>query len=501
MGMNQELDVHVPAGWVLTALAGGTLIVAYPLLDGMIQGAAFLGTVFLGVGSVIAAVRRATARRRAWWTLAAAAVFMALGEALWTTQELVLGTIPFPSPADAGYLAGTATLTVALLLLGWQPGRARRVETLLDVGVLTVAGGLLLWVVVIDRVLRSSELGPLATAIAAASPLLDVGLVAVLVALLLVPRDRRPVLVLFAAAGAAATIGDSLYALEVIGVRTAATELAPLGWMGTYVLLAVGAQHPSAATLGADRSPVDVLPPPRRILWLWAVAVAATAAVVTPTLLPDATAWSGDSRRDLVAALVAAVIMGTLVVARSAVTATALAHTLTERRQLERQLIHQAEHDALTGLANRRRFAEQAAVRAGRPGTGVIFLDLDGFKDINDEHGHAAGDELLRIVAARLEGALRGGALLARLGGDEFAVLLDETDQRSAEVVADRLVAAIAEPIGLGGTVGQVRVGASVGVAIASADDPAGRDLVHDADIAMYAVKRRGSDQSAAATS
>ena len=125
--------------------------------------------------------------------------------------------------------------------------------------------------------------------------------------------------------------------------------------------------------------------------------------------------------------------------------------------------VHRALHDPLTELPNRSLFvdrlrqAEQRAVRSGTA-VGVLFLDLDGFKTINDSLGHARGDELLIAVAARLSEALRAGDTAARLGGDEFSVLIDGlTDEREAVLVAQRMLDALRTPVDLGGHAVTVR--------------------------------------------
>ena len=172
-----------------------------------------------------------------------------------------------------------------------------------------------------------------------------------------------------------------------------------------------------------------------------------------------------------------------------------LVEDVTARKQAEEALRHRALHDALTGLPNRDLFADRlrhalaAATRSGSS-VGVVYLDLDGFKAVNDECGHAAGDELLQQVSARLSGALRPGDTLARLGGDEFAVVCVDVGQpHHAEAVAQRVLAVLAAPLPLAS--GVVTVGASLGVAVSGPASTA-EDLVARADEAMYAAKRAG---------
>ena len=174
---------------------------------------------------------------------------------------------------------------------------------------------------------------------------------------------------------------------------------------------------------------------------------------------------------------------------------------VTGRRRVEAQLRHQALHDQLTGLPNRTLFedrVDQALQRAARQGTtiSVLYLDLDGFKAINDSFGHAAGDELLRTVAARLDESLRGADAAARLGGDEFACLVDGLDDRSdALSIARRVAASVGRPVTLEGR--EITVRPSIGIAHSTGAPIGAEQLIHNADLAMYESKAEGRGQLA----
>jgi diguanylate cyclase (GGDEF)-like protein/PAS domain S-box-containing protein len=176
--------------------------------------------------------------------------------------------------------------------------------------------------------------------------------------------------------------------------------------------------------------------------------------------------------------------------------AQAVLRDITQRKALERQLVHQAFHDALTGLANRALFLDRlghALARAGRQEEtlAVLFVDLDGFKVVNDSLGHAAGDALLGAVAARLRACARAGDTVARLGGDEFVLLLEGlADGDEAARAARRIAAALAPAFAVDGQ--ELFVTASVGVALNTPDHDGAEALLRDADIAMYRAKRAG---------
>jgi diguanylate cyclase (GGDEF)-like protein len=168
-----------------------------------------------------------------------------------------------------------------------------------------------------------------------------------------------------------------------------------------------------------------------------------------------------------------------------------------ERKRLEYALTRQAYSDALTGLPNRVLFqarVEQALRQQGRTQNGValLFCDLDGFKAVNDVQGHAAGDHLLKVVAARLTQCVRPYDTVARLGGDEFAVLLTgpEVEQVAVEI-AERIAALIAEPIPLPDR--SAHVGTSIGLAVSTAWVSDADTLLRQADLAMYEAKRRAT--------
>ncbi len=169
---------------------------------------------------------------------------------------------------------------------------------------------------------------------------------------------------------------------------------------------------------------------------------------------------------------------------------------ISERKQLEQQLLHQAFHDALTGLPNRNLFLDRtrhALKRSRRVDqvVAVLFLDLDNFKIVNDSLGHDIGDQLLVAIGERILACLREGDTAARLGGDEFAILLEHLATcQDAAGVASRLLDELRRPIYLDGH--EMFVTPSIGIALSTSSNDLAENLLRDADVAMYTAKRNG---------
>jgi diguanylate cyclase (GGDEF)-like protein/PAS domain S-box-containing protein len=172
---------------------------------------------------------------------------------------------------------------------------------------------------------------------------------------------------------------------------------------------------------------------------------------------------------------------------------------VTERRQAEAKITHIAQHDALTGLANRAHFLNSAhkhleqARREGSP-FNILMIDLDGFKSVNDSLGHPIGDTLLKAVAGRLKDCVREADLVARLGGDEFVILQTarEEQREQAADLARRVLKIVSAPYDVAGH--QAIIGASIGIALAPADGSTADELLKKADLALYKAKYKGRD-------
>ena len=173
-----------------------------------------------------------------------------------------------------------------------------------------------------------------------------------------------------------------------------------------------------------------------------------------------------------------------------------LAHDITDLKRAQNRLEYEATHDALTGLPNRAMFlevGEQALGRAERhkATTAVLFLDLDGFKEVNDSLGHDAGDRVLVEIGRNLRVSVRTGDLVARLGGDEFCVLCENVESQAEMLeLGQRICNTMALPMSVHGR--EVKLGASIGVALDTGGAAKIGNLLRQADVALYRAKRAG---------
>jgi diguanylate cyclase (GGDEF)-like protein len=202
--------------------------------------------------------------------------------------------------------------------------------------------------------------------------------------------------------------------------------------------------------------------------------------------------WVTGSPIDVPVIALGCVVLFLLVIARLSGVVRDLRSTLHQRQRLEEELQRRALHDPLTGLANRVLFADRLdhALAQRDERVAALFLDLDDFKTINDNHGHQAGDELLVAIAEALRRTVRPGDTVARLGGDEFAVLIERgATEGTARVLAERLLRAVRAPVRVAGRYRSI--GASIGISVGKTG-ATGETLMREADIAMYVAKGEG---------
>jgi diguanylate cyclase (GGDEF)-like protein len=247
--------------------------------------------------------------------------------------------------------------------------------------------------------------------------------------------------------------------------------------MGAYTGVALFGLDPRASELV---TPAPVRPDrlsPRRLVFL-GIAVA-----IVP-LLVGARQLLGESRDGLVL-VISSVTIATLVMVR-------IGQLSGQRDEAERALRHEATHDSLTGLLNRTELIAKAGEQLPRDHrAAIIYLDLNGFKEVNDRFGHANGDRLLVEVAQRLRDCVRADDEVSRFGGDEFVILLRHAKPDEVETIKRRIVEALSRPVPVSGEL--VTIGASTGSALATGEETDPEELIIRADQAMYAAKTNGT--------
>jgi len=428
------------------------------------------------------AARSATGQLRvAWGWFAGACLFSTMGQAVSPWYELVLHTAaPFPGLADVGYLGFPLGAVIALAVFPSNLSHADRRRMTLDALTTASAIGLVSWATALGAVVHAGGASLFATSVSVAYPLSDMVLLVVCVMVLSRSRAHRVPLAFVAAGLALMALADSGYAYLVATNSYTTGNPIDLGWILGFGMLAV-----APVTPGATVDNVQAASPSAAGTFLPYVPLGGAIALL---------AWQMANRHPVSGVeTVLAVVIVLLVLLRQFLTVRdnqLLARTLTAR---ETELRHQAFHDALTGLPNRSllfdRFSQVllAAKRAGTT-TGLLVIDLDRFKEVNDTFGHHYGDELLAQIGPRLRLELRESDTVARLGGDEFAVLLpDITDLSAAMAVAGKLRAVLETPFHVEGV--DLDVEASVGLVLSGEHGADPATLLRRADIAMYVAK------------
>ena len=465
--------------WTQAELGGPEVTLAFSdIIIGVAAAAA-------GVACLAASRRQKGWPGRGWLLIGLGMLAWALGEVVWTYYEVIAGQeVPFPSLADALFLLMVPfTLVGMAAMLNFQRVVGR---TLFDG--LMVAGSLLFisWPTILEPTYRAGDQDVFARSIALAYPIGDIVVASVAFVLLSqTARQTRGTLALAGAGMLGLAVADSGFAYLTAHEAYASASIIDPGWFIGFLLIALaGLRMHRTATSSEPRrgAPLLVMLP---YVPLAAAMVASTVLLVTRGTL-------STFLYVLLMALVACVVLRQLVTLRENLTLTRQLHTtVSDLRATEGQLRHMAYHDPLTGLANRAMFQERTERAAERP-LGILYVDLDGFKKVNDELGHATGDALLVMVAERLRDCTRSTDTVARLGGDEFVVLLAGLAQDSdAEFLARRVVDEMARPFVIDGE--PVQISASVGVAV-QPEGAAADDLLRDADIAMYNAKFSGKN-------
>jgi diguanylate cyclase (GGDEF)-like protein len=453
-------------------------------------------TVCLGalvVGLVV--VRRVTGPSR-WWRmslLAAVAIFLA-AELLWRFGGAAKRGATAPWPSVVAYFVGAFFFCAALVLLvragrdHHAPSRRMRlwpgvVTTVLDGLVSTLAFYHLIYLARLGAMDSAAIPRSTNTAVVIGIAAVELAVVvgAVLVAMWYPPhRLGRANYMLLAAAVIILVSADRLLAyLRSVGVTS--LDL----WVGTGFVIAPLLIALSLLELPPQPRPENELQTNWARLTLPYVGFMGSAALLTFNVLVG---------RGIDPFFASTYLVLALLVATRYVVAMRVQRMLTEQLvEAKRRLAHQAHHDALTDLPNRLLLAQRLdrAISAG-PFV-LIFVDIDDFKEVNDRFGHAAGDELLCAISARLHRCLGPDDTLARIGGDEFAILI-AGEVEAPEMVADQLRVELRSPFSVHGT--SVRVRASMGLVSPGCDGlpPTSDDLLRQADISMYTGKRLGKD-------
>ncbi len=428
------------------------------------------------------------ARRLPWHLMAAGQLIWSIADAVFAFDGTVLGNERFPSPADPVYLAGYPVVAAGIYLLirGRRP--RRDVAGLLDTAIVTVGLGLVAWVLLARPALRQYQDSPAAAVVGVAYPVADMLLLAVMIRLVTTPGGRtRSLRLLIGALVTLVVVDTTATALDLL--TFASSDGINFLWLLSYAAWGAAALTPSMVALSEPTADTRVQFTRTRLLALTAAVLVAPSTLVAQQLL--------GHPPDVWAVALSSVAMFLLVVARMSLSIDQISAANRQREQAQQALAHQAAHDALTGLPNRRQAVElirRALGRSRRSDTvvGLLFVDLDGFKRVNDTLGHRAGDELLRHVADRMTASVRSGDLVARLGGDEFVVLLEGLDQQgSAVAVAERLITEIAGITRLGDG-REVSIGASVGLSVSHDVGTDPDRMLQEADVAVYRAKREG---------
>ncbi|WP_245717204.1 GGDEF domain-containing protein [Nocardia jejuensis] len=450
----------------------GLLILALPLVvdSRPLALAALFGSVTISLVMIGLGVRRYEPRYPLpWYLLSASAVQFTIG----TTLRAVTDWHSHPFD-DLFTLGGYCCIGAAAVL--WLRPRQNSTDhdLLLDSGLIGLGALLLSWTFLISPILHRSGGLSFTTITAVTYPIVDALLLTVIAHSVVTSARSAPSLRLVYVAMLVILAGDIGYNLETAGSAELGRQMQLMPLQLAYTLVGAAALHPTMVELGGPREIHAHRSRQRASIIAIVMIVAALVPVVGSSL--------DTVDRIVVSSLFALLLGGVLLRSERAIERSA---------RSERRAQYQADHDMLTGLLNRaallRALHRNRDRWAGQP-MALLFIDLDGFKRVNDNYGHAVGDELIANAAARIRRIIRRDDAAARYGGDEFVVLAPLARQQ-ATLLAERLLATMGEPFEL--SAAEVRIAASIGIACSG---PRGAEttvyeLLREADSAMYHAK------------
>ncbi|HEY6012710.1 MAG TPA: EAL domain-containing protein [Candidatus Limnocylindrales bacterium] len=470
--------------WLVFLAVGLVAVELYYLVPPLVDPL-YLAIGFGAAAAIVAGWLVNRPVQRGWLLLAAGIGLYSLGDLVYTIIAAETGTEPFPSIADALYLLGQVLFVVGVARLAAPAERGLYRPAMIDAALVALAGVFVAWPTVLDGI-GFEQLDPLSAALSLAYPALDLVLIGVLARHLLQPGRKSVSLLLLLGGVAAWLAADLIYAgLSASGEYVSGMWL-DAGWLLGYVLVGASALHPSMAQVVAPNELHEATVSNRRLVSLGVVVSIPIVVFVLhgPPVHPiDGPVFAlGASALVLLGSVR---LLGALHASRV---------LLAEQRALEAELERRATTDRLTGLANRFAVVDRlTAARERGERIGVVYLDLDDFKRINDAFGHPTGEEILRDVADRLRTVVADPLDVAHVGGDEFAILVrDCADQAQATEVAIRAMAAL-KPIVRRGEHG-FRIQASIGIVWAGPLTVSADEILSRADIAMYQAKDRGGN-------
>jgi diguanylate cyclase (GGDEF)-like protein len=412
--------------------------------------------------AVVAAVRH----RGPWLWIAGGQVLWIVGDAAWPVAQAAGWGDPAAVQALL-WTAGYACYGAALIGMARRRAGRRLGPVVFDMAALTTAVAIAIWVVYVSPSLDSAVAEPLYAYLTVMGPLGDVVIVGGVLLLVFSPGVRGTATRLLLASAVLRVVSD--LGIGFIPDDRLAVAVSAGVILLSNALLVSAALHPGAGELTAAARATRTLHPTR--LWFLGAGLLTAPAI--------AFAHESYQATERVALFLATVVCSALILVR-------FGSAVRSLERAERQLTFQAAHDPLTGLANRAVLTD--VLDHAPPRTTVLYLDLDGFKSVNDTAGHAAGDTILREVARRLGAAVRAQDTVARLGGDEFAVVLPGAGAEDAVPLAQRLIRDICMPVEYDGR--WYSVGTSIGIATGDSGIPAA--LLRAADTAMYEAKHTG---------